>query len=197
MVVAAPAFPLQNAHTPGGPVLSDIVNQPADMRVVISRMLAHSAAAGDPLGGTIEPRQIAVGGHSNGGSTASAVAYDPGYSDPRVSAAVLLSGARLSGGEDLRRGSPALLAIQGTGDPINPPGSTYAFFNAARRPKFLLKLLGAGHETPYTYQQPQLGVVERVSIAFFDRYLRGRRDALSEIVKAGRRRAVAALVAQP
>ena len=39
-VVAAPVFPLGNAHAPGGPVEADIVNQPRDMSFVITRLLA-------------------------------------------------------------------------------------------------------------------------------------------------------------
>ena len=43
-VVAAPVFPLENANAPGGPDESDLVNQPADMSLVISRLLAASKA---------------------------------------------------------------------------------------------------------------------------------------------------------
>jgi fermentation-respiration switch protein FrsA (DUF1100 family) len=195
MVVAAPAFPLQNAHTPGGPVASDIVNQPADMRLLISRMLAASAARAGPFSHLIAPRQIAVGGHSNGASTARAIAYEPSNRDRRVSAVVLLSGAGLSGAERFRRGEPALMVVQGTADPVNPPASSYRFFAAAGPPKFLLRLVGAGHETPYTFQQPQLGIVERVTIPFFDRYLRGDRAALARLKKAARPRRLALLTA--
>ncbi len=61
---------------PGGPDESDLVNQPADMRFVISRMLAASSAGSGPLAGLIDPTQIAVTGQSDGGDTALAVAYD-------------------------------------------------------------------------------------------------------------------------
>ena len=55
---------------------------------------------------------------------------------------------------------------------MNRPRYTYQFFRAAHTPKFLLRLLGARHIGPYTNQQPQLGVVERVTVAFLDRYLK-------------------------
>ena len=42
-VVAAPFFPLSNANAPGGADEADIVNQPADMSFVITRILAASA----------------------------------------------------------------------------------------------------------------------------------------------------------
>jgi hypothetical protein len=37
----------------------------------------------------------------------------------------------------------------------------------------LLWLLGASHLPPYTDEEPQLGIVERSTIAFLDHYLKG------------------------
>lgn len=170
-VVAAPVFPLENANAPGGPDESDLVNQPADMRLVITRLLALNARVGSVLEGTIDAARIAVAGHSDGAETALAVAYDPRYRDRRVRAAIILAGAELPHMGPFPPGSPPLLAVQGTADPINPPASTYAFFQAARAPKFLLRLLGASHLPPFTDQEPQLGIVERVTVAFLDHYL--------------------------
>lgn len=170
-VVAAPVFPLENANAPGGPDESDLVNQPADMRLVITRLLALNSRPGGVLDGAIDPARIAVAGHSDGAETALAVAYDARYRDRRVRAAVILAGAELPHMGPFPRGGPPLLAVQGTADPINPPGNTYGFFRAAPAPKFLLRLLGASHLPPFTDQGPQLGIVERVTIAFLDRYL--------------------------
>ena len=170
-VVAAPVFPLENANAPGGPDESDLVNQPADMRLVITRLLALNTHPGGVLEGAIDAARIAVAGHSDGAETALAVAYDPRYRDRRVRAAIILAGAELPHMGPFPRGSPPLLAVQGTADPINPPGDTYGFFRAAPTPKFLLRLLGASHLPPFTDQEPQLGIVERVTIAFLDHYL--------------------------
>jgi predicted dienelactone hydrolase len=198
-VVAAPVFPLANANAPGGPDESDLVNQPSDMSFVISSMLAEGAAAGGPLTGLLDPSQIAVTGQSDGGATALAVAYSRRFRDRRVSAAVIMSGAEISGvgGYGFRRGGPPLLAIQGTADTINEPKFTYAFFNAARQPKYLLRLLGAGHLPPYTRQQPQLALVERLTIAFLDGYLKRRRATLRQLVPLADAPRTAALVANP
>jgi len=170
-VVAAPVFPLENANAPGGPDESDLVHQPADMRFVITRLLALNTRPGGVLEGTIDAARIAVAGHSDGAETAFAVAYDSRYRDRRVRAAIILAGAELPHMRPFPSGSPPLLAIQGTADTINPPESTYAFFRAAPAPKFLVRLLGASHLPPFTDQEPQLGIVERVTIAFLDRYL--------------------------
>jgi len=198
-VVAAPVFPLENADAPGGPDESDLVNQPADMRFVISRMLAASSASSGPLAGLLDPTEIAVAGHSDGGDTALAVAYDPAYRDPRVSAAVILSGAEIpsTGGFTFRPGSPPLLATQGTADTVNPPSATNAFFSAARRPKYLLSLIGAEHLPPYSDQQPQLAIVEHVTIAFLDGYLKHNPGALTRLVSLGSVPGTASMVAEP
>lgn len=197
-VVAAPVFPLENANAPGGPDESDLLNQPGDMSAVITRMLVLTRSGPAPWRGLIEPRQIAVAGQSDGGETAFAVAYDRYYLDTRVRAAVILSGARLPiAGFAFPAGSPPLFAAQGTADTINRPAYTYQFFAAAARPKFLLKLLGAQHLPPYTTEQPQLGIVERSSIAFLDRYLYGRPRAAGRLVSAGRVPGVATLTADP
>jgi dienelactone hydrolase len=198
-VVAAPVFPLENANAPGGPDESDLVNQPADMSFVITRLLAAAAAGSDPLSGLLDPRRIAASGQSDGGETALAVAYDSQFRDPRVGAALILSGAKIPGvgGFTFPRGSPPLLATQGTSDTVNPPALTAEFFDSARRPKYLLRLPGAGHLPPYTEQQPQLGIVERVAIAFLDGYLKDSPAALRRLRSLGTVPGVASLLAQP
>jgi dienelactone hydrolase len=197
-VVAAPLFPLTNPHAPGGPDESDLVNQPADVSFVISSLKAASARSG-PLPGLIDARPIAVAGQSDGAETALAVADSRRYRDTRVSAAVILAGAEMSGigGYSFAPGGPALLAAQGTLDTFNEPRYTDAYFGAARRPKYLLRLLGAGHLPPYTTEQPQLGIVERVTRAFLDGYLKGSAGARARLAPLGNLRGTAALVADP
>jgi dienelactone hydrolase len=198
-VVAAPVFPLANAHAPGGPDESDLPNQPADLRLVISRLLAAGNASSGPLSGLINERQIAVAGQSDGGDSALAVAYDRRYRDPRVGAAMILSGAEIPGigGFQIAPGGPPLLATQGTADTINPPYLTDAFYASAPAPKYLLELLGASHLPPYSSQEPQLGIVERVTIAFLDHYLKRTQGSLQRLRSAGSVLGVATLNANP
>jgi dienelactone hydrolase len=198
-VVAAPVFPRENADAVGGPDESDLVNQPADMSFVISSMLAASSSSSGPFAGLIDPQRIAVAGQSDGGDTALAVAYDSSYRDPRVDAAVILSGAEIPGvgGFTFAPGSPPLLATQGTADTVNWPSATNAFFEAAQRPKYLLSLIGAAHLPPYSSQQPQLSIVERVTIAFLDGYLKHRPGALERLVSLGTVPGTASMIAEP
>lgn len=195
-VVASPVFPVENAHAPGGPDESDLSNQPGDMSFVISRLLAATADAGGPLHGLIDPARVAVAGQSDGAETAFAVAYERHFLDRRVRAAVILSGTELAP-DALAPGSasPALLAVQGTADRINPPQSTDALFGAVARPKFLLRLLGAGHLPPYSSNAAQLAVVERVTIAFLDHYLQ--HGTLQQLLSAGHAAGTAQLTSDP
>ena len=197
-VVAAPIFPLTNENAPGGADESDIVSQPADMSFVITQMLAGSAAPQGILSRLLDSSEIAVSGQSDGGETALATAYDTHYLDRRIDAAIILSGAELTRPRFyFQHPSPPLLATQGTADIVNLPHYTYAFFHAAPAPKFLLKLLGAPHLGPYTDEEPQLGVVERVTVAFLDRYLKHLPGARGRLWKAGKVPGVATLSAGP
>jgi predicted dienelactone hydrolase len=188
-VVAAPVFPLENARAQGGPTESDLVNEPRDITVVIDRLL------GGALAGRIDPSKIGVAGHSDGAVAALAAAYDERFRDRRVRAAIIMSGAALPGMGPFPRHGPPLLAVQGTADPINAPANTDAYFRLARRPKFLLSLLGASHRPPYTDEEPQLEIVERSTIAFLDHYLNG--APLRSFEQAARERSVTRLDAEP
>ena len=198
-VVAAPVFPGENQNAPGGPDEADLVNEPRDSSFVITQLLAANAQPGHVLTGMIAPHEIAISGQSDGGEMALAVAYDRYYRDPRVRAAVILSGAQIPSVAALSfpTGAPALLASQGTADTTNLPRNTYAFFKLAHRPKYLLQLLGAGHLPPYTDEQPQLGIVEQTSIAFMRRYLEGEHAAGPAISRNGTRRGLSVLTAEP
>ena len=182
-VVAAPYFPLTNANARLVD-RSDLINQPQDLRFVIARLLGSRSAP--LLNGLIDRHLIALAGHSDGVDSALAVAYTERH-DPRVRAAIGFSGAEIAAFTGFRsptRGIP-LLAVQGTADTVNSPSGTYSYFVAAPRPKYLLKLLGAEHTSPYQDAQPYLAIVERVSIAFLDLYVKNQRAASRRLTEDG------------
>jgi dienelactone hydrolase len=203
-VVAAPRYPFASLGAQGSPAYpltneADQVNQPGDDRFVITEMLAQSARANTPFSGLINPRRIAVSGQSDGGDAALAVAFDPALHDPRVGAAVIFSGAEIPelGAFAFPTHGPPLLATQGSDDTINLPAATAQFFTGAPRPKFLLTLIGAMHLPPYHSQQPQLGIVASVTIAFLDRYLKGQHAGLRRMQAVGDVPGVATLSSNP
>jgi hypothetical protein len=58
-------------------------------------------------------------------------------------------------------------------------------------------LPGAEHLPPYSNQQPQLGTVERVTVAFLDLYLKHRSAASQRLLSVGNVPGTAALLAEP
>ncbi len=190
-VVAAPAFPVERAGAPGGPDRGDLGNEPADLRFVISRLTDPTS----PLHALIDPTRIAVAGHSDGAVAALSAAYDPRFRDRRIDAAMIMSGAVLPGFRRAAPGSPPLLAVQGTNDALNPPGTTSYYFGLMRRPKFLLWLEGAPHREPYTDEDRWFGVVGDATTAFLDHALRG--APLRPLIAAGTRVGVARIASYP
>lgn len=187
-VVAAPLFPVEGANAPGGPSERDLVNEPRDLAFVLRRLT-------ELLHGVVDPRRVAFAGHSDGAEAALAASYDRRYRDTDVRASIILSGAAFPGFAGAPAGSPPLLAVQGTADPINPPATTSGYFRLMRRPKFLLSLLGASHLPPYTTPDRWFPVVVHATTAFLDHYLR--RGALRPLLAAGAHPGVSRLAALP
>jgi predicted dienelactone hydrolase len=190
-VVAAPVFPVEGADAPGGPDRSDLGNEPRDISFVISRLTAPAS----PVRPLIDATRIAVAGHSDGAVAALSAAYDSRFRDRRIDAALIFSGAALPGFVRAAPGSPPLLAVQGTDDTLNPPGTTTYYFGLMRRPKFLLWLDGAPHREPFTTTDRWSGVVTRATAAFLDHTLRG--APLRPLVVAGTRAGVAHIDSDP
>jgi dienelactone hydrolase len=85
-------FPLSNGSSPGGAVISDIVNQPGDVSFLIDQALAQSKQADNVLYGRIDPDRISAVGLSLGGLTTELAAFDARTRDPRIRAAISMAG---------------------------------------------------------------------------------------------------------
>jgi predicted dienelactone hydrolase len=195
-VVAAPTYPYTNPTTPGGPNEADIANHPADLRFVIGTLRKREVPAGGPLTQEINPDEVAVIGHSDGGDVSLAVAAGSCCRDRIVKAAVILSGAELQafGGAYYTAGSVPLLAVQGTADTINPPGCSIELYNQAPRPKYYLELIGAQHLQPYVDPGRDRSLVARAVLDFLARYLEGRSSRLRALARDGNAPPVASLI---
>jgi dienelactone hydrolase len=201
-VVAAPVFPRTSPGAPGGPDEGDLVNQPGDLSAVITWLIRASRARTGAFHHLVDPHAVAVAGQSDGAITALLSSVHRGYRDRRVRAGLILSGAVLSSlpGYAFGPGGPPLLVAQGTADRTNLPRYGYGVFDdavSAREPAFLLRLLGAGHLPPYTTEQPELGVVQRVTTDFLRVYLTHTPGALPALERDGDVAGVAALTARP
>jgi pimeloyl-ACP methyl ester carboxylesterase len=96
------------------------------------------------------------------------------------------------------RSDVPLLVAQGDRDTINPPALGQAVFDGAGRPRWLLRLLGADHLSPFagsgTVWQ---AVVERVTVDFLDRYLSGRSSSDQALAADGQRPGLATISGDP
>lgn len=116
-VMVAIDFPLTNAYTPGGPRVRDVVNQPADVRFVIDRVLERSASGGDdPLAGQVDAGRIGVLGLSLGGLTTELVSFHPQMRDSRIRAALSIAGPTFMLGPRFFRHAPDLPFLMLAGD---------------------------------------------------------------------------------
>ena len=144
-VVAAPDHPFTRRWAPGGSRVEDVVNQPADLRFVIDRLLGWDASDRPFLGG-IDPARIGVMGLSLGGMTATMIAFDPQRRDPRITAAVSIAGPLALFGPPYFAGPPVpFLMIAGDADVVIDYAAN-APLAVERVPEgALLSIAGASH----------------------------------------------------
>jgi len=99
-IVAAANFPLTRLGTPGGPQLTDVINQPGDVSFIIDTLLGWSDTTDNRFAECIDHGRIAATGLSLGGLTTTLLAFHLEYRDTRVRAAVSIAGPVALLGED-------------------------------------------------------------------------------------------------
>ena len=198
-VVADPAYPFTSPDSPGGLVRSDIVHHPHDLSQVITSLLRASSAGTGVLSGLIDPSRIAVIGHSDGGDVALAAVANDCCRDPRIKAAILLSGAELAWFPGSYFTTPAvpMLVVQGSVDyDYNPVPCSVALYNAAPRPKYYLSMIGQTHFSAYLPPGRALNVVTHATIDFLNGYLLHAKGAIASMISAGTVPGLAAITSQ-
>lgn len=182
-VIAAPTFPLSSSGAPGGPKLTDYVNQPGDVSFVITRML-RLARTGNGLRKTIDPQRVGVFGHSLGAITTLGVATNSCCRDRRIDAAVSFSGIELPfpGGSFFSTPTPPLMLVHGDADGTVPYGGSVSAFQQAPAPKVFLTLEHAGH---VPFSPPWLDPTVRSITDFLDGFLKHDRRALRRLASDG------------
>lgn len=173
-VVAAPEFPHNTGHGGDG-LRSDIVNQPRDLSFVADQVIGLGGAPGPPTPRIDTPDRLAVVGHSDGGLTATAMAYGHQFRDRRVVAAVSLTGGiALFPGAYFAPDSPPLLAAHARDDSTNPYSASVNLFNQVPpgRARFLLSIDAGSHIDPYMFATGRVDLGEAIA-AFLDLTMRG------------------------
>jgi hypothetical protein len=179
-VVADPVYPSTSPTSPGPLDESDIVHHPGDLSAVITTLVQAGRGSGSgplaALAGAVDAGSVAAIGHSDGGDVTLAASAGSCCRDPRIDAAVILSGAELAAFGGTYFPSPPelpLLVVQGTDDDINPPGCSVHLYDQAPAPKYYLSMLGQSHQGPYLQAGPALDTVQQVVLDFLDATLKG------------------------
>lgn len=138
-VVAAPKYPRTSyGAEPFEP--ADIVNQPADARLVLDRML--SLGGGDPLGAVIDVARVGAAGHSGGGITTAGLFSR--HRDERLTAGVIIAGTDFQATPFA--GPPAgMLFVHGTDDTTVTYDAGRTVFQAVPWSRAMLTVSGGGH----------------------------------------------------
>jgi len=173
-VVAAPFLPGERGDLPG-PDRADIPEEPADLSAALSAVL--SQAAPSPLAGLADAARVAVAGHSDGGMAVAGMTLGSLPHDPRVRAALVLSGDTFGTAPG---GNVPVLVVEGTADPINP-AAVDRLWSVAGAPKAAVRILGGVHLAPFITAGPQQDAVRAATVDFLDAELSGARDGLSRL----------------
>ncbi len=187
-VVAAPKFPATSSETAGGVDPGDFVNQPADVSAVITGVQRLSASEDGAFAGSLDANAVGVAGHSLGGITTLGVAAHTCCRDSRIKAAVVLSGDPLTfpTGRFDYGNAPPILLVHGDADDLVPYDASIDVFNAVNGPKGLMTIRDGDHSAPVAPGRPSFAPVRKVTVDFFDAYLKGRTTALDHLEADGR-----------
>ncbi len=148
IIVAAPEFPGESAALPGPAVESDLVNEPCDMEFVASSLESNPPPE---LRRALQGSSLIVAGHSDGATAAAAAGYTSACSSVPIRAVVALSANDVPMTGASRFGTPpALLAITGTADEVNPVAHTQALYQHAPSPAWLVTIDGGSHLGTFT-----------------------------------------------
>ena len=179
--VAAPAFPGTTDVVKGRAVFEDVAQQPHDMSFVLDSLL-------EPRRDLLDAGAVAAAGFSLGGVTTLAVSFGRKLRDPRIRAAIVISGRLgLIGGEHDLGGLP-LLVVHGEHDPVVPYADGVDVYRRAAPPKALVTLHVQGHQHPVedVPATDSDDVVPAVSTAFLDIVLRDDPTAAARLRAAAR-----------
>jgi len=179
-VVAAPDFPRSSRAVTTSPS-RDIVDQATDVSFVLDQLLDPDTVP-PGLFGSIADGPVGVMGHSDGGVTAAGVAFNSAAADPRIGAAVVMSGGAFgfSGSWFSGDNTPALLAIHGTDDEVNPYASSQSLYDEATGAKWLVSVNGGSHAGPFT-TDPSVIDVGALIAGFLHAYLEDDATAVAQL----------------
>jgi dienelactone hydrolase len=189
-IVAAPQFPLTSTRGAPYDIVTDYLNQPADISFVLTQLLRG------PLRAQIDATRIAAAGLSLGGATTYGLVYDPCCVDARLRAAAIFDGVRLPFSQPFRQNTiPVLIAHIDT-DLAAPYAVAKQAFVGSASPKWLLTFhIGIHPEAYENTPSPHDRTAIQTSIDFFDLTLLGDTAARARLMHDGNNRGESTIVA--
>ena len=165
-----------------------------DMKAVLNALLSHSEFDGVRVDGS----RIGAAGHSLGGYTVLGLAGGwPSWKDPRIKAVLALSpySSPYLSKKQLSNLNIPVMYQGGTRDSgitptVKKSGGAY---DQSSTPKYYVELDGAGHFAWTNVNRSYVSSIDAYSVAFFDAYLKGRKDDLTKLFNGGRRKDVSDL----
>jgi dienelactone hydrolase len=171
-LVAAPTFPLSSGE---GGTIFDYPNQPGDVYAVLDEVVDDPDA---------DDERVALAGHSLGAMTTVGAAFHSCCSDPRVDAAVALSGIEAPFPDGSFEGRPPvpLLVAHGEVDPTIAVTGSEGLFASATGPAAFLRFPAGGHSDILGGSSGE--VLAATIVAWLDRWLLDDAAALDDLPAA-------------
>lgn len=183
-VVAAPLFPISGAGLPGAPREDDMFRQPGDLSAVITELTRPAVPPRGPWTGVVDPRLVAIAGHSDGAEGVAAMVLYPGNRDARVSAAVVLAGRAFPPPVPTGAAIPTLVE-QGLADRTSPAARGRGLFGQLSEPKAYLTEARGSHTSAVIGSAPADADVRACIVDFLDVTLRRSPAALADLERRG------------
>ncbi len=178
-VVIAPTFPLSSS---GSFDVTDLPNQPADVAFVTQTFRSAVQAPSDPLSGHVLTDCVALAGHSLGGATTLATAFDPCCDVLDPTAVVDIAGVAVSLTPETSFADsdpiPTLI-VHGVKDAVVPYAQSTTAFGLLPGDLWFVSITEGQHSS--MFEPPELDVLTSSVVAFLDAELKGAPAALDAL----------------
>ncbi len=159
-IVASTDYPLTNFFAPGGPMVVDVANQPADVSFLIDSILGLPDSQ-RPVAATPDINRIGLMGLSLGGLTTTLAAFHGEMRDPRVKAAVSIAGpADFFSARFFETSDIPFLMIAGTEDAMVPYGPNASVIPRRVYNGALISIAGGSHTGFAHFAEPYFRFVD-------------------------------------
>lgn len=178
-VVIAPTFPLSST---GSLDIADLPNQPGDVAFVTETFRSAVQAPSDPLYGRVLTDCLALAGHSLGGATTLATAFDPccDVLDPTAVVDIAGVAVNLTPGASFGEADPRpVLIVHGAQDATVPLSHSEQAFTELPGRRWFLTFPGGNHNS--MFGPPEVELLTASVVAFLDAELKGAPAALDAL----------------